>query len=168
MKNGHFAERIKALRTALGLSQEEFAEKVGVRRQQVIRWEKGEQRAPRARLENICGLLGITEREFWDPHFSFSDAHKLAIRSSARLLPGPYLGTPVDETGRALSCPRCGETKFKEGANYCGECGMSLRNACDGPGRHPNRPTARFCEECGAPTSWSRRDDELPEGDEGR
>lgn len=165
MEHGHFAQRIRALRMALGLSQEEFGAMVGVTRQQVIRWESGRQQAPKSRLENICGLFGITQEEFWDPRFTFSQAHIKAILNGERLKPGPYLGTPVDETGQALACPRCGDTSFVNDANYCRICGMSLRNACEGPGNHPNRPDARFCEVCGSATSWSRRDDADPEGD---
>lgn len=168
MEAGLFAERIKALRLSLGLNQEEFGRLVGVTRQQVIRWETGRQQAPSARIDNICGLLGITQAEFWNPHFRFSPAHaKSIVEGGERLRPGPYLGTPVNEWGQALACPRCGDATFRESANYCRVCGMSLRNHCEGPERHPNRPDARYCEVCGHPTLWSRRDDGPPEDDEG-
>lgn len=166
MKREEFPARIKAIRRALGMSQEEFGKLVGVSRQQVIRWESGAQRATQGRIENICGLLGITQKEFWDPNFSFTPDHIKGIAEGERLKPGPYLGTPVDETGRALACPRCGDTSFTDTANYCRICGMSLRNACIGPQHHPNLPDARYCETCGQPTSWSMRDDEVADDED--
>jgi DNA-binding transcriptional regulator YiaG len=50
------AARVRALRTALGLSQAEFAARLGVRQQTVSEWETGRY-APRGASARILSIL---------------------------------------------------------------------------------------------------------------
>lgn len=56
-------QRIKDGRKSLGLSEEEFAEKVGVTRGSVQQWEKGTTAPNRKRLPVVANLLGLTVAE---------------------------------------------------------------------------------------------------------
>lgn len=145
-----FGERIRAIREALRLTQQEFADLLGVTRQQVIRWEHGRQATTQARLMEICEKLGITLAEFWDPDWHPHSAGE-----------GKGGGLPLDRPrtfdpdGRARPCPNCGEDRYGDRARYCPMCGWALFNFCIAAERHVNRPEANRCEECGKPTWWS-------------
>lgn len=52
-------DRILALRTLNGLNRSAFARKVGVQRQLVEQWEKGETKPQAGSLEAICNAFGI-------------------------------------------------------------------------------------------------------------
>ena len=54
------AERIFALRTQRGLSQEELAEQLGVSRQSVSKWETGQSVPDLDKLMKLADLFGIT------------------------------------------------------------------------------------------------------------
>jgi transcriptional regulator with XRE-family HTH domain len=56
--------RIRELRTALGVTQEEFGELAGVEGQQVSDWETGRSRPRTNRLERLAGKLRITVEVF--------------------------------------------------------------------------------------------------------
>ena len=58
-----FNERLSALRKQNGLSQETLAEKLGVSRQAVSKWENGEAMPELSKLEVICQLFGVTPNE---------------------------------------------------------------------------------------------------------
>lgn len=64
-----FATRIRAIRHALGMTQAEFAETVGVTREHVGRWESGKVGTTARRIELICHQLGMTEAQFWDVNY---------------------------------------------------------------------------------------------------
>jgi transcriptional regulator with XRE-family HTH domain len=53
------AERIRAYRKELGLSQSDLAEKLGITYQQVQKYEKGSNRIGSGRLFEIAGLFNI-------------------------------------------------------------------------------------------------------------
>lgn len=78
MDKSLFAQRVAAIRQALGLTQEQFAEKVGVSREQVGRWESGRAGTTQKRIEAMCDMLGLTVAEFWDPTFIPSEARRSA------------------------------------------------------------------------------------------
>ena len=56
----NFGEKITALRKQAGLSQEALAEKLGVSRQAVGKWEKGEAQPELSKLLALCDLFGVT------------------------------------------------------------------------------------------------------------
>ena len=55
-----FGDRLKAFRTAAGLSQFGFSLQVGARADQVGRWEKGKDRPAQHELELLAEALGLT------------------------------------------------------------------------------------------------------------
>ena len=57
------AKNIQKLRKADGLSQEDFAEKVGVTRQTVSRWENDEGNIRAENIENICKAYNISSEQ---------------------------------------------------------------------------------------------------------
>ena len=54
-------ERIKAVRTALGLSQQEFAEKIGIKRGAVANYEVGRNEPIDAVVSLICKTYNVNE-----------------------------------------------------------------------------------------------------------
>ena len=64
---------------------------------------------------------------------------------------------PVDANGHLVECPVCGNTEFSSASRYCRICGMSRSNMCvpdDNSHPHENPVNARFCEYCGARTTF--------------
>lgn len=59
------AERVRAVREASGLTQEDFARAVGVSLSSVSKWERGEVPVRRKSWLAICGGLGIAPG--WQP-----------------------------------------------------------------------------------------------------
>ena len=55
-----FAEHLKNARTAAGLSQEELANKIGVSRQAISRWERGEASPDTDNLIELSRVLGVS------------------------------------------------------------------------------------------------------------
>lgn len=55
-----FSERISALRRAHGYSQEQLAERLGVSRQAVSRWEAGSSMPELAKLVTLCELFEVS------------------------------------------------------------------------------------------------------------
>jgi transcriptional regulator with XRE-family HTH domain len=61
----YVGERIKALRTAAGLSQTELGNRIGVTFQQVQKYEKGGNRVAAGRLAQIADLLDAKITDFF-------------------------------------------------------------------------------------------------------
>ena len=51
--------RIAALRKAMGWTQQELANRMGVNQPTIATWETGGQVPSRGRLDKLCGLFGI-------------------------------------------------------------------------------------------------------------
>ncbi len=64
---------VKYLRTKNGLSQEEFAVKLGVVRQTVSRWEKGTAEPALVDIKNMCRLFGVAPKFFFDGESPLTD-----------------------------------------------------------------------------------------------
>ena len=54
------AKRIAACRKQAGLSQEKLAERMGVSRQTISRWETGEARPDLETFEQLCGVFSVS------------------------------------------------------------------------------------------------------------
>lgn len=159
MDQNLFSKRLTKLREMVGWTQAELAERIGVSRETVYRWESGKHAPPQGRMKDICNAFGITEEQFWNEDLSYSQGRNNGEpRISDRFTPGPYLGIATNEDYMALECPRCGATDFSSRARYCRQCAFPLYNFCTHPNmeaRHINPPDASFCEECARPTFWS-------------
>ncbi|QGG47320.1 ImmA/IrrE family metallo-endopeptidase [Heliorestis convoluta] len=79
-----------------------------------------------------------------------------------------YDGVTVDQDGRAVECPRCGNEVFSDEARYCKICGALVVNYCLGRSMpvpfikdlisHPiNDGNARYCKECGSKTAFYKQ-----------
>lgn len=62
----HLGKVVRARRLALGLSQAELSEPLGLSWQQVWKYENGSNRITAARLFEIAGLLKMSVAEFFD------------------------------------------------------------------------------------------------------
>ena len=58
-------QRMKAFRLQKGLSQQKFAEQLGLTFQQVQQYEKGADRIGAGRLQVIAGILGVSIYDFF-------------------------------------------------------------------------------------------------------
>lgn len=59
------AERVRARRTALGISQQKLADALGVTFQQVQKYEKATNRISTSRLQTIADVLGVSVSFFF-------------------------------------------------------------------------------------------------------
>jgi len=76
-----------------------------------------------------------------------------------------YDGYELDENGRALTCPRCGNEELDYEGDYCKICGVYLVNKCTNVIYYSNgdiqwecgtiaEGNARYCVNCGHQTSY--------------
>lgn len=66
MDNNYIGDKIRDIRRANGLSQEEFANAIDVSRQTVSTWETGKSFPDSCRLVKICKEFNIKAEEFFD------------------------------------------------------------------------------------------------------
>lgn len=59
VKSMEFGDRVQALRKRAGLSQEKLAEKLGISRQAVSKWEAGQSQPEMEKLVALCELFGV-------------------------------------------------------------------------------------------------------------
>ena len=59
----NISDRIQSLRKARGISQEELADKIGVSRQAVSKWEKGQSDPSTTNLIALAKIFDITPEE---------------------------------------------------------------------------------------------------------
>src|SRR5690606_39436583 len=63
MNANMFARRLVKLRELAGLTQAGLADRIGVARETVYRWESGKHATPHKRMRDICRALGVTEEQ---------------------------------------------------------------------------------------------------------
>jgi len=61
-----FAGRLYELRRKKRLSQDEFASRTGIHKNQIGRYERGEAQPTAARIEKICAVLGVSKDYLFD------------------------------------------------------------------------------------------------------
>ncbi|MBQ1995367.1 MAG: helix-turn-helix transcriptional regulator, partial [Clostridia bacterium] len=88
-------EKIYELRKKEGLSQEALAEKLGVSRQSVSKWETGEATPEVSKLLAISKLFGVTT-----DYLLNDETEKMAQETEveAKEEPSPFAAAPVYET----------------------------------------------------------------------
>ncbi len=89
----HVGQRIRQRRWQVGVTQGQLAEKVGIRFQQIQKYETGANRVSASRLWDIAEVLDVPVSYF------FEDMDE---------------GPPPDEAGFRMSAPRAGEIRDKE------------------------------------------------------
>lgn len=89
----HVGQRIRQRRWQVGVTQGQLAEKVGIRFQQIQKYETGANRVSASRLWDIAEVLDVPVSYF------FEDMDE---------------GTTPDEAGFRMSAPRAGEIRDKE------------------------------------------------------
>ena len=96
MGDSPFPKNIKAVREKHGLSQEEFAESIGVNRQAVYTWESGKIERPRQKsvIAAICDAFDVTEQDLFGYADGFySKIHGLTVAPAPASVMVPLLGT---------------------------------------------------------------------------
>lgn len=68
--------KIKRLREEQGLSQTEFATRLGLKRQTVNGWESGRYSPTLSKLSDVARVLGITVDELIESKYNFSISNK--------------------------------------------------------------------------------------------
>lgn len=69
-------------------------------------------------------------------------------------------GFKMNNSGRVIVCPKCGNEEFQKNTDFCRICGTMVYNKCEGEWdstnemliTHNNPGNARYCETCGKPT----------------
>jgi transcriptional regulator with XRE-family HTH domain len=83
MSAAWFAGRLRELRAGVGLTQEQLAEKAGVKRDAVARWERGNREPSWSNVVALADALGVSCDAF---------------RQEPAALPGPHRGRPRKAT----------------------------------------------------------------------
>src|SRR5947209_2670874 len=83
-------QRIRIQRLALGLSQTELAERIGVTFQQVQKYEKGANRVGAGRLTQIAKVLSVTVGSFFDGREAIDKVARQGFRSPLAAMAQPY------------------------------------------------------------------------------
>lgn len=60
-----FGEKIRNARKALGLTQRELAERIGVSNTSISNWEKGFSRPDADLIQKLCGILRLQPNDFF-------------------------------------------------------------------------------------------------------
>ena len=107
----HVGKRIRQRRWMLGMTQQELAKEVGVRFQQVQKYETGKNRISASRLWEVSRVLGVPISYFFEGlrerEFSFEDylaqptKETFDLIRSYKSLPGPQRSRLLD-LARAL------------------------------------------------------------------
>ena len=127
-------QRIRSGRLALGLTEKEFADRVGVSRGAVQQWEKPGGTAPTRRNQPaVAALLGLSISELMDP------GHGMAAKETGDA-PTPDLSPAAYELARLfdmLPDDRVVRTMAYNAATS--ELLKALRGAADAPTSEPNQ-----------------------------
>ena len=100
-----FSEKLKQIRKELHLSQEQFAEKIGVSRQTVAKWEAGETMPDLLNCDALASLYDVSLDDFI--HFNPKE-EQMPIPPKGKHL----FGTVKVVNGGKLFCPKKGERGF--------------------------------------------------------
>lgn len=60
------------------------------------------------------------------------------------------------KSGQFIYCPVCHNEEISPDSHYCKICGAPIQNFCTENPSHHNRSYAKFCAECGAPTTYGK------------
>lgn len=147
-------DEIRAARTALGLSQKELADRLGLAEDSITRWETGDQIQSRA-MDNLLRMF-----------FALPEVRSILLGANQ----GPHLGKDAIFGGGNgcmgyLTCAFCGTTALE--STFCPACGKARKKWCpqcgewkasnfsslehdDGIVLAESLEEAKFCPDCGA------------------
>lgn len=69
----YFGAKIKAARRALGLTQQQLAQQLGVKNTTISNWEKDLNRPSPDMIEQLCGVLGLAPSALFGEKEAFAD-----------------------------------------------------------------------------------------------
>lgn len=98
----YFGEKIKAARKAVGMTQKQLAEKIGVANTTVSNWEKNANRPDPDQIELLCGLLNIA------PSILFGE------KESELIIPPGFEPMPKMATVPRVGAIACGDPILAE------------------------------------------------------
>lgn len=118
----NFGENLKRIRKSRGLSQTELAERAGMSRNGIAKYENGENLGAFSRIENIANALGCTVGELFgeEPKVIYKDAPERV---------GRWEVFQLKELGEAwtVQCSECKAIGFHGKTPYCPECGAQMQ-----------------------------------------
>ena len=85
----HVGKRLRRRRRLLGLTQQQLAESIGIRFQQIQKYEKGTNRVGASRLSDMARILGVPVSYF----FEDGQSHDVAESSGESDLLTQFVGT---------------------------------------------------------------------------
>ncbi len=100
---GAFGARLRELREAAGLTQEQLAERTGVKRDAVARWERGNREPSWGNVVSLCEALGVSCEAFRQPTSAEAATPKRGRPRKAPAEapePGPGRGGKARQRGR--------------------------------------------------------------------
>lgn len=74
-----FGEKIRNARKALGLTQRQLAQHLGVSNTSVSNWEKGLSRPDADMIQSLCGILRLQPNDFYGTTESGADQPRSAV-----------------------------------------------------------------------------------------
>lgn len=106
----HVGQRVRQRRWAKGLTQQQLAERVGIRFQQIQKYETGENRLSASRLWDIAKVLEVPVSYFFEGLDEIADAEDarsviLSDREALSLIRA-YYAIPEDKRRRLLDLAR--------------------------------------------------------------
>lgn len=127
------SEKIFHCRQRAGLSQEALAERLGVSRQAVSRWECGETTPEPAKILSIARTFGVTADWLLDDELGVVEPQGLDAEPEAETPP-----PPPDEPARTILIPPPKKRGTLPSASFCfvlglAVCSSLVRSICSSP-----------------------------------
>lgn len=121
----NLGRRLEKLRADVGMSQEQFADAVGVSRQTVYRWETDYSRPSLDNISAICEVLGVKKESFLN---YLSDDKDTLYNAASETDPVTSMMTPIDEMSIAATEVSYVVDLPGSAQNECSDtCGMYAR-----------------------------------------
>lgn len=88
----HVGKKIRQRRWLIGMTQQKLAETVGIKFQQIQKYETGANRVSASRLWDIATALGLPVASFFEGIEDVRDEDQAAVTTGAQNMPGDLLG----------------------------------------------------------------------------
>lgn len=140
MAGSPFARNIRAIRENAELTQEQFADAIGVNRQAVYTWEAGRVQKPRQKsvVDGICSAFSVTEQDL----FGYADGFYAKLHGLTDAPAGAIAAKPSSALVPLLGTTHMGEFEDE------GECDRMVEVPASVAEAHPGGFCVRADGEC--------------------